>query len=175
MASIISSGDGGIYLAFFNAALPAYPVLRASEFSGAFFLTANAFHEDSMCLFDQPVAERKLMQSLDSKFSSLYIIDNICHIAVCIGFHHWVKDIFKRGLCALNLRGHKSFFANIHRYEQLNVRDTCRNTFQNSKLRIGFFIKRLIISSVSSMDGFGGRGVGTNDLYAISPDKLVIR
>ena len=34
------------------------------------------------------------------------------------------------------------------------------------------FISKDIISSVISIGGVGGRGFGTKDLYAISPDKF---
>jgi hypothetical protein len=45
-------------------------------------------------------------------------------------------------------------------------------TFSNTARDEFAFMSNPTISSVSSIGGVGGSGVGTKDLYAISPDKF---
>ena len=71
------------------------------------------------------------MEPPDGIFGRFDIINNICNIAVCIGFNQWIKNILQGSLCAFDLGGHKCFFPYIHGDKQIDIRNACCYTFQD--------------------------------------------
>ena len=59
------------------ASLTADPILRITEFTGILFLTPDTFHQNSMGLLNQSVAQRERLKAIDRVFLRTDVIHNI--------------------------------------------------------------------------------------------------
>lgn len=115
-----------------------------------------------MNVAQKAIAQGQLISMVNGKLDSLHIAEDFGNIEVGVLLHVGSKDVIEGTLRPFNLRGDKSFLADIHGEEQGDVGNMASNGIKLCKLLAGG--RKLRGYLLVEFDGWfwreGGRAIG---------------